>query len=42
MYWDVNHPYSWVMCERLPTHGFKWVGHITIYATVKMCLYIWP
>ena len=32
LYLDANNLYGWVMCQPLPTEGFKWVNDVSRFA----------
>ena len=35
-YLDANNLYGWAMSQSLPTHGFKWMGRLTIESVMKI------
>ena len=35
-YLDANNLYGWAMPQTLPTHGFKWLGNLTVDSVIKL------
>ena len=35
-YLDANNLYGWAMSQPLPTHGFKWLGNLTVDSVIKL------
>ena len=35
-YLDANNLYGWVMSQKLPTHGFKWLKDLTVERTKEL------
>ena len=35
-YLDANNLYGWAMSQPLPTHGFKWLGDLTVDSVINL------
>ncbi|WP_205732722.1 hypothetical protein, partial [Acinetobacter baumannii] len=35
-YLDANNLYGWAMVQKLPTHGFRWIGNVETFTTEKI------